>query len=105
MLRNTSPIGWIPLLAIKIIYEGAFYAFLKAGFFVSIPILGLAVTLDTLYYHGEIDGLNWVFTSINFIQKNIIEGLSEYFGTSPFDFYFNVAPVIYGIMYPAVIFS
>ena len=56
MMRNTSPIGWIPLLAIKVLYEGALIPFILAGIFVAVPIIGLIVAIDTFYYIGEVNG-------------------------------------------------
>jgi hypothetical protein len=50
MMRNTSPIGWIPLLFVKVLKEGSFKPFLIALFIVAIPIIGLSILLDTLYY-------------------------------------------------------
>lgn len=50
MMRNTSPIGWVPLLAIKVLFEGALIPFLIAGIFVAIPVMGFTIYLDTLYY-------------------------------------------------------
>ena len=55
MMRNTSPIGWIPLLAIKVLFEGAFFPFIIAGIFVAVPIMGLTIYLDTWYYLGVVD--------------------------------------------------
>ena len=55
MMRNTSPIGWIPLLAIKVLFEGALLPFIIAGIFVAVPIIGLTVYIDTLYYLGVVD--------------------------------------------------
>ena len=81
MMRNTSPIGWVPLLAIKVLFEGSFLPFLVAGIFVAVPIMALSVVADTWYYLGVVDGQNFVFTSYNFVQRNIAEGLSAYFGT------------------------
>jgi hypothetical protein len=55
MMRNTSPIGWIPLLAIKVLFEGAFFPFFIAAIFVAVPIMGLTVYVDTMYYLGQVD--------------------------------------------------
>ena len=55
MMRNTSPIGWIPLLAIKVLFEGALLPFIIAGIFVAVPIIGFTVYIDTLYYLGVVD--------------------------------------------------
>lgn len=53
MMRNTSPIGWIPLLAYKVLYEGSLVPFILSGVFVALPILALCVFLDTSYYGGD----------------------------------------------------
>ena len=106
MMRNTSPIGWVPLLAIKVVYEGAFLPFLIAGIFVAVPIMGLTVCIDTFYYTGTVDLANLVFTSYNFMKVNVVESLSEYFGTDPFFWYLIAfAPAIFHLMYPSVIFA
>lgn len=47
MMRNTSPVGWIPLLFIKVIYDGAFRPFLIALFIIAIPIVIGCVYLDS----------------------------------------------------------
>ena len=106
MMRNTSPIGWIPLLAIKVLFEGALVPFLIAGIFVALPIIGLVVAVDTQYYLGALDGQNWVLTSYNFMKLNVVEGLSEFFGTDPAWFYLVVfMPAIFTVMYPVVLIS
>jgi len=66
MIRNTSPVGWIPLLLIKIIYEKSFINFLKAGIFVAIPVIILTILADSLYF-GEI-----TITSYNFLKANLL---------------------------------
>ena len=55
MMRNTSPIGWIPLLAIKVLFEGSLLPFLVAGVFVALPVIGLTIVVDTVYFTGTID--------------------------------------------------
>ena len=52
MMRNTSPVGWIPLLIVKIINEGAFVPFLISGIFVAVPLVVAIVYLDSIYYMG-----------------------------------------------------
>ena len=47
MMRNTSPVGWIPLLFVKVIYDGAFRPFLIALFIVAIPIVIGCIYLDS----------------------------------------------------------
>jgi len=63
MVRNTSPVGWLPLLAIKVLREGSFVPFLISGAFVALPILFLLVSIDTYMYGAD----EWVFTGWNFI--------------------------------------
>jgi len=67
MMRNTSPIGWIPLLAIKVLFEGSLLPFLLAGVFVAVPLILFTVGVDTWFYMGTINGTDWVFTSYNFV--------------------------------------
>ena len=106
MMRNTSPIGWIPLLAIKVLYEGALLPFLIAGIFVALPVIGITIAVDTQYFLGTIDFQNWVLTSYNFLRRNILEGLSEYFGSDPKHKYvLGFALEIFTLMYPVVLAS
>ena len=106
VMRNTSPIGWIPLLAIKVLFEGSLIPFIKAGIFVAIPLLGITIAIDTLYYLGTVNGTDWVYTSYNFLEKNLMYGFSEYFGTDPV-YHYMVAfgPAIFTAMYPTVLYS
>ena len=105
MMRNTSPVGWIPLLALKVLFEGSFPPFFISLIFVGIPVIAITVLLDTLYFNGTISmETTPVFTSYNFLRRNILEGLSEYFGSSPRTKYlFLFAPEIFTLMYPVVI--
>ena len=105
-MRNTSPIGWVPLLAIKVLFEGSLIPFIKAGIFVAIPLIGITIALDTLYYLGTVNGKDWVFTSYNFVEKNLLYGFSEYFGTDPAHWYIVAfGPAIFTAMYPTVLYS
>ena len=104
MMRNTSPIGWIPLLAIKVLREDALLPFLLAGLFVALPVIGLTIVVDTLYFLGAVDGERWVLTSYNFMRRNILEGLSEYFGSDPASKYLlGFAPETFTLVYPIVL--
>ena len=57
MMRNTSPVGWIPLLAFKVLFEGSFPPFFMALIVVAIPVIAITIFLDTLYFAGTIDNL------------------------------------------------
>lgn len=50
MMRNTSPVGWIPLMLIKIFRDGAFVPYLTAGVLVFMPVVVGCVYLDSIYY-------------------------------------------------------
>ena len=103
MMRNTSPVGWIPLLAIKVLYEGALVPFLIAGIFVALPVIALTVMTDTLYFTGTIEQDNIVFTAWNFFIRNLKEGLSEYFGASQKIYYIGDSiPEGFWLLYPAL---
>ena len=83
MMRNTSPVGWIPLLAIKVLREGSLVPFLISGLTVALPLIALCVYIDTKFYNSE----EWVFTGYNFLEMNVLHGLSKYFGEDPFHYY------------------
>lgn len=82
MIRNTSPIGWPPLILIKVIKDRSWIPFLLAFVLVFIPVAFLSVAIDSYYY-----GVFPVITSLNFMRVNVSEGVSKYYGTSPFHFY------------------
>jgi phosphatidylinositol glycan class B len=85
MMRNTSPVGWIPLLAIKVFREGSLVPFIISGLFVALPILFFCVWVDTVTYGAD----KWVLTGYNFLEMNILHGLSKTFGEDPFTWYIN----------------
>lgn len=49
-IRNTSIIGWIPLLLIQMIKTKSFTNFLKAGIFVALPALIIIIGIDSIFY-------------------------------------------------------
>ena len=106
MMRNTSPIGWVPLLAIKVLFEGALLPFLIAGIFVAVPVMAFTIYVDTLFYKGTIDLFDPVLTSYNFMKVNLLHNLSAYFGTDPWwQYIFVFALAIFRIMWPAMVLS
>ena len=101
MIRNTSPIGWPPLILIKIVKDRSWIPFIKAFIFVFIPVTFLCVSIDS-FVHGDFP----VITSLNFMRVNVSEGLSKYFGSAPFTYYiFKAIPIFFTTTYPAVIFG
>lgn len=96
MIRNTSPVGWVPLLGYKVLYEGSLLPFIKSGIFVALPILFVLVYIDTEHYQSD----SWVFTGWNFLKMNVIHGLSKYFGEEPwFTYAFVEFPKFTTLMY------
>jgi GPI mannosyltransferase 3 len=101
MIRSTSPIGWPPLIIIKILKDRSLLPFIYAFVLVFIPVVFLTVAIDS-YYYGEFP----VITSINFMRVNVAEGLSKYFGKDPFDFYvYRTLPQFFTVVIPAVYFG
>ena len=47
MMRNTSPIGWIPLLAHKVLFNGSLPPFIISAIFVALPIIALCTYVDS----------------------------------------------------------
>ena len=100
--RNTSCVGWIPLLAIKVFREGALFPFIISALTVAIPCILIMVYIDSLYYGGE----EWTFTSVNFLKINILEGLSKFFGEDPWSWYvLAIGPVIFTVAYPFLLYA
>jgi GPI mannosyltransferase 3 len=103
MMRNTSPIGWIPLLFIKVFQDGAFKPFFVCAVFVALPIVVGSTYLDSVYY-SQGKEFEWTFTGLNFLRVNLVEGLSKYFGDHPWWFYLAVfGPAMFTVIYPFVI--
>ena len=85
-MRNTSPVGWVPLIALKVFRDGAFVPFLMTGLFVFIPLTAALVYLDSLYYwqantsstgtsldsHDATKPFEWTFTGLNFLRINVL---------------------------------
>lgn len=50
VIRSSSPIGWVPLLVIKIFADNSFVPFLISGFLIAIPVIAFGIMIDTWYY-------------------------------------------------------
>jgi phosphatidylinositol glycan class B len=101
MIRNTSPIGWPPLILIKVIKDRSLIPFIIAFVTVFIPVVFVSILIDSSYYN-EFP----VITSLNFMRVNLSEGLSKYFGSHPVHFYFTrTMPMFFTVSYPAVLYG
>jgi len=99
MMRNTSPVGWPIVLAIKIWRDRSLLSFLMAGLLIFMPVVFICIGIDS-YYFGEFP----VITSYNFMQANITEGLSKYYGVEPpFYYLFVVIPFFFTTYLPLLI--
>ena len=81
MMRSTAPVGWVPLLLIKVIRDNALVSFIISAFLVAAPTLFAIVVLDSYYYSFPMfngDGTwKWVFNPWNFVKFNVIDKGSE----------------------------
>jgi len=109
VMRSTTPVGWIPLLLLKMIKDNALIPFLIAGIAVAVPLIGICIFIDSSYYQqaGQTqDGkFEIILSSYNFLKLNVLEGLSKYFGDHRFgEYVFNFFPIdIFKFVYPFVL--
>ena len=101
MMRNTSPVGWIPLLAYKVLFEGSLIPFVISGLFVALPIISGCIYADTIYYGGS----DWVITSLNFLQVNLTNKISDYFGQDPIFMYVVYSAAIFTVLLPFAFYA
>ncbi|KAF9425864.1 hypothetical protein BGZ94_007151 [Podila epigama] len=61
-------------------------------------LLGAAVLDSTLLYH------KWTMTPINFLRVNVLDGISLFYGSSPWHWYLSQGlPILFGIYLPLVL--
>jgi len=101
ILRNTSPIGWVPILVCKAFELGLFEMicnYLKGFVVIFMPMFILATAIDS-YYYGALTIVPW-----NFIKVNVFQGLSQTFGSDPIEKYIaQEIPVRFNIFLPVLI--
>ena len=103
IIRNTSPIGWVPILLLKA-YSLDFALLIKhyiIGFFyIFLPLFIISTLLDSWYY-GVLTVVPW-----NFIKVNVFEGLSQTFGSDPMMKYVcQEIPARVNIFLPCLVFG
>ncbi|EPZ34938.1 Adaptin ear-binding coat-associated protein 1 NECAP-1 domain-containing protein [Rozella allomycis CSF55] len=95
--RITNIIMWIIPLC-KILYLN--YKQLKSMVLIGLLMLCASIVMDSLYY-GRL-----VFVMLNFLEFNVLRGLSSFYGTHPWHWYFSQGVwVISTIQYPLFIFG
>jgi GPI mannosyltransferase 3 len=73
--RSSSLVPWIPLALFKILENLNFFLpILVAGICVTIPMCVVSILLDS-YFYGVL-----TVPQINFVQFNVVENISKYFG-------------------------
>jgi phosphatidylinositol glycan class B len=101
MIRNTSPLGWPPMILIKMLKDRSYVPFILAFITIFIPVVIASTLLDS-YYYNEFP----VITSLNFMRVNVQEGLSKYFGSHPIHFFLSrTLPMFFTVAYPAVLYG
>ncbi|KAF9286137.1 glycosylphosphatidylinositol anchor biosynthesis [Mortierella alpina] len=105
IFRPTAAILWIFLgtsLLLGYFKKGDIPSFittiLSATLIGGAAIVGSAVLDSTLFYS------EWVWTPINFIRVNILEGISLFYGSSPWHWYLSQGlPILFGIYLPLIV--
>jgi len=77
IMRNSSAVGWLPLVFYKVFYQRNFKMFVISGFLIAVPMLVLAVAADSWFY-GKLTFTHW-----NFLKFNVIDEGSSSFGVDP----------------------
>ncbi|GJJ76971.1 GPI mannosyltransferase 3 [Entomortierella parvispora] len=73
---------------------------LKVIFIGGVAVAGSAV-LDTTLLYGR-----WILTPLNFVRVNVLEGISLFYGHSPWHWYISQGiPILFGIYIPLVLFG
>ena len=84
LARSSSLAAWIPLALFRILENPAYFLpILVAGITVTLPMCIFSVGLDSFYYG------TFTIPQVNFVQINVVENLSKYFGTDPWFFYIS----------------
>ncbi|KAG5440764.1 hypothetical protein PCK2_000200, partial [Pneumocystis canis] len=81
VLRSTNIIIWVFLLG-HLFLKGNFDAIFDAFIIGSFSFL--LILLFDFYYYGK-----WTIPLIKFIKFNLVDGLSDYYGSSPWHYYFS----------------
>lgn len=77
-----------------------FHPFLISFSFRGTAIAGSAI-LDTTLLYGR-----WILTPLNFLRVNVLEGISLFYGSSPWHWYLSQGiPILFGIYIPLVLFG
>ncbi|KAF9372880.1 hypothetical protein CPB97_000960 [Podila verticillata] len=107
IFRPTAAILWLFLgasLVLGYIRDGKFASvastLISTVLIGGVAILGSAVLDSTLLYD------HWMLTPLNFVRVNVLEGISLFYGSSPWHWYLSQGlPILFGIYIPLVLFG
>ncbi|KAF9314403.1 hypothetical protein BG003_004211 [Podila horticola] len=105
IFRPTAAILWLFLgvsLVLGYIRDGKFASvvstLISTVLIGGVAILGSAVLDSTLLYD------HWTMTPLNFLRVNVLEGISLFYGSSPWHWYLSQGiPILFGIYIPLVL--
>ena len=84
LARSSSLAAWIPLALFKINEDPSFILPIIVAFLsVTVSMIASSIALDSFYY-GTFTIPQW-----NFVNINVVENASKYFGIDPWYFYIN----------------
>lgn len=87
VVRSSSIVGWIPLALSHILQSPAhFQAVVTSGLLITVPVLALSVLNDSIQY-GKL-----TVPQLNFVHVNVVENISQFFGTDPWFYYIQELP-------------
>ncbi|KAG0325366.1 hypothetical protein BGZ99_000732 [Dissophora globulifera] len=105
IFRPTAAIMWIFLgvsLLLRHIRNGdanSVFATLASVVFIGGGAVLGSAALDSTLLYGE-----WVLTPVNFLRVNVLEGISLFYGSSPWHWYLSQGiPILFGAHLPAVL--
>lgn len=79
-------------------------AYFFAAAVIAIPIIAVNVLLDSLYFDPSLK--TWTLTGYNFLQANIVEGVSKYFGEDEWHWYLtNALAQLFVELYPLALLA
>ena len=80
--RSSSLVPWIPLAILKILENYQFFVpIVVSGLIVTIPMCIISILVDSFFY-GVL-----TIPQVNFVNFNVVENISKYFGIAPGYFY------------------
>ncbi|KAG0360127.1 glycosylphosphatidylinositol anchor biosynthesis [Podila minutissima] len=107
IFRPTAAILWLFLgvaLVLGYIRDGKLASvvstLISAVLIGGVAILGSAILDSTLLYG------HWIMTPLNFLRVNVLEGISLFYGSSPWHWYLSQGiPILFGIYIPLVLYG